>query len=42
MLVRLAGDVVLYGGVIAPLVLAVGLLVGAAPARPAVRGALIS
>ncbi|MFG3343963.1 hypothetical protein ACGF1Z_02735 [Streptomyces sp. NPDC048018] len=37
----LAGAVVLHDGVIAPLVLAVGLLVAARPARGVLRGALI-
>ncbi|MFD7325664.1 hypothetical protein ACFV9D_32050 [Streptomyces sp. NPDC059875] len=39
--VWLAGAIVLHDGVMAPLVLAVGLLIAAAPARGAVRGGLI-
>ncbi|WP_329124392.1 hypothetical protein [Streptomyces sp. NBC_01353] len=39
--VWLVGAIVLHDGVIAPLVLAVGLLIAAAPARGAVRGGLI-
>lgn len=40
-LVWLAGALVLHDGVLAPLVLAVGLLVAAVPGRRVVRGALI-
>ncbi|MEV5973984.1 hypothetical protein [Streptomyces sp. NPDC051921] len=40
-LVWLAGAVVLHDAVLAPLVLAAGLLVAAVPARPVVRGTLI-
>ncbi|WP_254705643.1 hypothetical protein [Streptomyces vilmorinianum] len=40
-LVWLVGAIVLHDGVIAPLVLAVGLLVAAVPARGVVRGGLI-
>ncbi|MEU6402496.1 hypothetical protein [Streptomyces sp. NPDC046985] len=39
--VWLVGALVLHDGVVAPLVLGVGLLVAALPARRAVRGALI-
>ncbi|WP_234332623.1 hypothetical protein [Streptomyces sp. NRRL S-87] len=41
-LVWLAGALVLHDGLLAPLVLAVGLLVAAVPARRAVRGALVT
>lgn len=41
-LVWLAGALLLHDGVLAPLVLAVGLLVAAVPARRVVRGALIT
>ena len=37
----LAGAVVLHDGIIAPLVLGIGLLLAAVPARGAVRGALV-
>ena len=40
--VWLAGAVVLHDGIIAPLVLAVGLLLAARPARGVLRGALIT
>ncbi|WP_438309823.1 hypothetical protein ACSHWO_02245 [Streptomyces sp. HUAS TT3] len=40
--VWLAGALVLHDGVLAPLVLAGGLLVAAGPARPVVRGALFT
>ncbi|MEV7420222.1 hypothetical protein [Streptomyces sp. NPDC089919] len=40
--VWLGGALVLHDGVIAPLLLAVGLLVAAVPARRAVRGALLT
>ncbi|KOG12491.1 hypothetical protein ADK34_32175 [Streptomyces viridochromogenes] len=41
-LVWLGGALVLHDGVLAPLVLAVGLLVAAVPARRVVRGALVT
>ncbi|WP_223837562.1 hypothetical protein [Streptomyces venezuelae] len=41
-LVWLGGALVLHDVLVAPLVLAVGLLVAAVPARPVVRGALIT
>ncbi|MGO4460417.1 hypothetical protein AB4039_24495 [Streptomyces sp. M-16] len=41
-LVWLGGSLVLHDGVIAPLVLAAGLLLAAAPARGPVRGGLIT
>ncbi|MFI8100627.1 hypothetical protein [Streptomyces sp. NPDC086023] len=41
-LVWLGGALVLHDGVVAPLVLAVGLLVAALPARPVVRAALVT
>lgn len=41
-MVWLGGALVLHDGVIAPLVLAAGLLVAAAPARGVVRGALLT
>ncbi|MFJ6934736.1 hypothetical protein [Streptomyces sp. NPDC101132] len=41
-LVWLGGALVLHDGVLAPLVLAVGLLVAALPARPVVRAALVT
>ncbi|MFK4227616.1 hypothetical protein [Streptomyces sp. NPDC019890] len=37
----LAGAIVLHDGIIAPLVLGIGLLLAAVPARGAVRGALV-
>jgi hypothetical protein len=37
----LAGAVVLHDGIVAPLVLAVGLLLASVPARGTVRGALV-
>lgn len=41
-LLWMAGALVLHDGVLAPVVLAVGLLVAALPARPVVRGALVT
>ncbi|MGW0699839.1 hypothetical protein ACWD0A_11020 [Streptomyces sp. NPDC002867] len=41
-LLWMAGALVLHDGVLAPVVLAVGLLVAAVPARPVVRGALVT